>query len=147
MADAARLLLRAEKVDDAVVLVEIAVNVAVAHAVEKVKVEVIDLTALELSGEDLLGLGKILCEIAGELAGKIVRFARVFTQNAAHHRLRLAVVIGPGGVVIVHAVFHCATHDLAGPFLVDPAVVAVQNGETHAPEPQRGKLDILKLLV
>ena len=145
--DAPRLLLLAEKVDDAVSGVKVTVNVAVAHAVEEVEIEVVHPAALELGRKNFLGLGEVLREIAGELCGKIVRFARVFTQNAAHHRFGSSLVIGPGGVVIVHAARHRAAHDGFCLRLVDLSVVAVQNGKAHTAETQRGKLDILEFFV
>ena len=114
---------------------------------EEVEIEIVHLAALKLRRENFLRLGKVLCQIAGELCGKIVRLARVFTQNAAYHRLGLPLVIGPRGVIIVHTVLHRIAHDGLCLRFVDLAGIAVQDGEAHTAESQRGKLDILKLFV
>ena len=106
VADAPAPLLLGKVGEDAVALVYIVVDVHLAHVVEEIEVEVVRLALLQLRLKDLFHLVHIGKVVAGELAGKIVAAARVPRKELARDALRFAVVIPPGGVVIVDAAAH-----------------------------------------
>ena len=147
VADAAVFLLLHQIVIDAVLGVQVGVNVHLTHIVEQIEVEVVHLALLELLLEDLLHLGHVGQVIAGELVGNVEFLPGIPGQGLAQRQLRVAVVIAPGGVVVVHTAGHGLVHHLEGSRLVHLGVVPVNNGQAHAAHTQGGQLQILKLFV
>ena len=147
MADAARALLLKQVVEDAVGGVEVAVHVHLAHVVEEVEVEVAGAGLLELPLEDLLDLAHVGEVVAGELVGEVEGVARVACERAAEHDLRLARVVAPGGVEVVHALLERIVDHLVNGSLVGPGVVAVHARQAHRTEAQPRKALPLEVTV
>ena len=147
MADAAVFLLLHQIVIDAVLGVQVGVNVHLTHIVEQIEVEVVHLALLELLLEDLLHLGHVGQVIAREFVGNIEFLPGIPGQGLAQRQLGVAVVIAPGGVVVVHPAGHSLVHHLEGGRLVHLGVVPVNNGQAHAAHTQGGQLQILKPFV
>ena len=147
VADAAVLLLLHQVVIDAVLGVQVGVDVHLAHVVEQVEVEVVHLALFELFLEDLLHLGHVGQVVAGEFVGNVEFLPGIPGQSLAQRQLGVAAVVAPGGVVVVHAAGHGLVHHLKGGRLVHLGVVPVNDGQAHAAHAQGGQLQILKLFV
>ena len=147
MADAAVLLLLHQIVEDAVLGVQIGVDVLFAYVVEQIEVKVIHLALPQLLLKDLLHLGHVGQVIAGELVRQIKAVPGMPGQGPAHHQLRGAVVVAPGGVVVVDPVGHGAVHQLLGGGFIDPAVVPLQHRQAHTAQAQGRQLQALEFFI
>ena len=146
--DAALVLLRHQVAVDAVFfIVQIGVDVHLAHVVEEVEVEVVHTQLFQLAGEDLPDLAPVGSVVAGELCGNIEPVSRIKGQRFAHHGFRVLAVIAPGGVIIVDAALHGCVHHTQGGSFVDPAVISIEHRQAHRAKAQRGKLQSLKIPV
>ena len=145
--DAAIGLLGGEVGIDAVLGVQVGVDVHFADIVEEVEVEVVHLALLQLLLEYLLHFAHVVQVVARELGGQIEALPGILGQGAAHRQLGLAAVVAPGGVVVVDAVLHGVVHHLLSGGLVDLSVLPLQHRQAHGAQAQGGQPDVLKLLV
>ena len=118
--------------------------------VEQVEVKTIHPAGLQLF---LKGLRKGNVDaldhlMAREFIRKIPALPGVSCQGLADGKLRLARVVGLGGVKIIHAVGDGIVHHLVHRLLVNIAGAAAgEQGQAHGAKTQGGKLLILKLLI
>ena len=148
MADAARLFLLEQVRDRAVLgIVEIRVDVELAHVVRQVEVEVVHLALLELLLEDLLHLAEVGQIVAGELVRQVERIARMACERTADHQLGVAAVVAPRGVEVVDAVLERVVDHRRGGGLVDGVVVAVDHRQAHAAHGVQRQLLILEIAI
>ena len=80
--------------------------------------------------------------MAGEFVGQVEAFPGVFAQDPAYDIFGFAVVVGPGGVKVVYAVFHGIGYHFFSEGLVNAAVGA--SGKPHGAEAQQAQLLILE---
>ena len=147
VADAAVLLLLHEIVKDAVLGVQVGVDVHLAHVVKQIEVEIIHPALFQLLLKDLPYLGHVGQVIAGELVSQIEPVPGVLGQGLSHHQLGIAAVVAPGGVVVVHPAGHGLVHQSGGRRLVHLGVVPVHDGQAHTAHTQGGQLQVLKFFV
>ena len=136
-----------EGVRAVLLVVEIIVDVELAHVVEEVEVEILHSALFQLTGEDLLRLAEVGHIVSRKLGGKTITAARIARKQFSHHVFGLSVVIAPCGVVVIDAVRHGIIHHLSRPLLVDVRIHAVLNGKAHRPEAKCGQFHILKISV
>ena len=147
VADAAVFLLLHEIVVDAVLRVEILLDVQLAHVVEQVEIKILHAAFLELLLKDLLDLRHVAEVVAGEFCGQIVALARVGRERLAHGELGVAVVIAPRRVVIVDAVFHRVGDHVLQLRGVDVVIALFRVRQAHAAKAQPRQLFLLKCFV
>ena len=107
---------------------------------EEIEVKIADPAFLELPLEDLFDLAHVGEVVARELGRQIELLAGVFCQRPAHHQLRIAGMVAPGGIVVVDAVGHGAVHHRGGGRFVDFGVVPIHDGQPHGAHPEGGKV-------
>ena len=147
VADAPIALLLDEVVVNAVLRVEILLDVHLAHVVEQIKIKILHAALCELLLKNFADLGHIAEIVAGELGGEVVDRARIGGQCLADDSLGVPVVIAPSGVKIIHPVLQrVGDHfgDLRG---VDILKILAGSRQAHTAQPQRGQLFALKILV
>ena len=140
-------LLGEERHGAVLLIVQVLLDVQLAHVVQQVEVEVVDSASLELLGEDPLVLSEVRNVVARELVGKVERIARVAGQRPPEDALGVAAVIAPGGVIVVDAVLVGVVDHLEGRCLVDGRVVAIDDRQAHGTEPEGGELEVLEVVV
>ena len=128
-------------------LVQIVVDVQLAHVVDEIEIEMIRLAFFQLLFEDLFHLVHVAQVVAREFAGQIKAVPGIFFEHPPHDQLGVAVVVAPGGVVIVDALLHGIGHHGLHLRFVDMLRFAVQQGQPHAAHAQGGELQPLKVLV
>ncbi len=110
---------------DAVLWVQVEVDVLLGHVMEEIEIKEVEPGLLKLLLEDLLDLLCVGRVVAGELGRDVVGAARVASQGDARGHLRDALVVGPGGVKVIDALLKgIVDHPVHG-LLVDLAVVAL----------------------
>ena len=127
------------------VVIEVLLDVELAHVVHQVVIEVLHATAFQLLGEDDLVLSEIGRIVTRELGRQAIRIAIVAGKGAAHHALRIAPVVAPCGVEVVDAMLHGVVDHLEHSGFVDLVVIAVDDRQAHGAEPERGQLFILEI--
>ena len=147
MADAAGLLLLEQVGDDAVVEIEVLVDIHLAHVVDKIEIEVPRTGLLELLLEDLLDLVHVRQVVTGKLGGEVEGVARMAGERGTHRDLGIAAMIAPRGVEVVDALLQRVVDHLVDRGLVDLGVIAVDNRQAHRAKAERGQLHALKVLV
>ena len=147
MADAASLFLLDKVIEDAVLRVEIGVDVHLADVVEQIKVEIGNAALFELFFKDGLHLVHVGKVVARKFGGQEIAFARIAGKRLTHGDFRVATVIAPGGIIVIHAMLHGVVHHFLRRLLIDFRVVAVQNGQAHRAHAERRQLQILKIPV
>ena len=147
MADAARGFLLHQIVVDAVLGVEVGVDVHLADVVEEVEVKILDAALFQLffkNGFHHVHVGKV---VAGKLGGEEELLAGMARKRLAHHQFGISAVIAPGGVEVVDAVRKGIVHHGKRRRLVDLRVVSIRHGQAHAAKAEGGELHILKIPV
>ena len=114
---------------------------------EEIEVEVVDAALLQLLFKYLLDLRHVRKVVAGELVREIVALARVLAQCLAYSELSAAVVVGVGGVEVVHAVLICVVYDALSFGIVNLAVIAVDDGQAHIAHAQPAELQTFEISV
>ena len=147
MADSSVLLLLHQIIEDAVLLIQISVNVHLADIVEQVKIKIRDPALFKLLLKDLLHLRHICKIIARKLRSQIELVPGISTQNLPHHKLRIPPVISPCRVIIVDPAAHGVFHHLGRRRLVNVLILAVDQRKAHCPHTKCGQLQILKFPV
>ena len=135
MADAAVSLLLQQVVQNAVLGVQIGVDVHLTHIVEQVKVEVIHPALLQLLFKDLPHLSHVAQIIARELVGQVKCVPWIGGQGLADGQLGIAGVVGPGGVIIIDPPLHGQGYHFLHSGLVHYSVVSVHHGQAHTAQP------------
>ena len=104
---------------------------------EKVEIEIIDLTFFKLFFKNFLHLTHICEVVAGELIRKIKALARILLKRSAHNELGMSVMISPSGIEIVYALFYCVLHHFANGGLVYIRLVVAQLRQAHSAHSER----------
>ena len=113
--------------------------------VQQIEIKILHAALLQLPFEDIR---HIICRrdlMAGELVRQIEALPRIVLQDLPDDSLRLAGVIGPGGIEVVDALPDGGVGHGRGQFLVD-AFVLVQR-QPHRAEAELRQLQILKRFV
>ena len=137
MPDPAVLLLFHQILEDAILRVQIGVDIHLADIVEQIEIKIIHAAFFQLLFKDLLDLAHIGKVVARELVRQIERFPGILRQSLAKDNLRLAAVIAPSGIVVVDAVRHRIADHLSGGLFIHFRVVAVQHRQSHTAHAQR----------
>ena len=124
------------RVDSVFLVVQIGVDIFLTDIVEEIEVKIVYLAFLQLFLKDLFYPGHIGKVIAGEFAGETEGFPGIFLKDPAHDQFCIPVVITPGGVIIVDAVFHGVVHHAGSLLFIDPGIVAVCAREPHSSKPE-----------
>ncbi len=132
---------------DAVLGIQVGIDVHFADIVEEVEVEIVHLALFQLGLEDLLHPAHVVQVVAWELGGQIEALPGAPGKGPAQGQLGLAAVVAPGGVIVVDAMLHGVVHHLLSGGLVDLGVFPLQHRQTHGAQAQSGQPDVLKLLV
>ena len=142
-----RLLHLQEIGDDAILWVQILLDVGLADVVYQIEVEMVHLALPELLLEDLLGLGHVGEVVSGELVGEEEAVAGISLQEFPHGRLRSPVMISPRGIVIVDAGGHAAVNQFGRLLHIDVGVVLALERQAHRAESHLGYPESLEVLV
>ena len=133
MANAAVLHLLAQVAHRAVLLVvQVCVDIELAHVMHQVEVEVFDLAFAQLLFEDFFDFAHVGQVIARELVGQVERVAWTVGQRTAYHQFGVAAVVAPGSIKVVHAVLEGVVEHFPRSRLVDDVVVSVDDRQAHA---------------
>ena len=88
------------------VIVQIMVDVHLAHIVEQVEIKIVHLAFLQLFLKNLFHLAKVGEVVSRELRRQIKILPRIFLQRLAHDCLGMSVVISPCSVIIIDPMLH-----------------------------------------
>ena len=112
-------------------ILQVLVDVQLAHIVIEVEIKVISLAFLQLLVEDLLVLAEIGQVIARELSCQIEAAAVVLLESFAYDSLTVSVMVSPCSVEIVDAVGHSVVDHLLHGGRIRSAVISVDARQTH----------------
>ena len=124
VADAAIPFLLPQIVHNAVLFVQIGVDIHLADVVEQVEIKIFHLAFFQLAREDFLYLRHVGQIIAREFAGQIKALPGMLFQSLTDDRLGMAVVVAPGRIVIVDALRHGVVHHVLCRFHINVRVRA-----------------------
>ena len=145
MPDPAVLLLFQQIRDDVPPRVLIDPDGVFVDVVQQIEIKILHAALLQLPFEDIR---HIICRrdlMAGELVRQIEALPRIILQNLPDDSLRLAGVIGPGGIEVVDALPDGGVGHGRGQFLVDAFVLAQR--QPHRAEAELRQLQILKRFI
>ena len=112
---------------------------------KQVKIKVIDSAFFKLSFKDGGGVVIFAYLMTGIFGGYVIGVAGVFFKRQTELRLGKSRVVGPGGVEIVHSVFHCIIdHHLKG-LAVDLAIRSYR--QTHGAKAEERELFIFEFRI
>ena len=124
---------------------EIFFDIAVAHGMEEVEVQIIGAELFALLREDGLVVG---VGVVAELGGQAVAAAVIGREGLPQEGLRAAAVVAVGGVEVVDALGQSLVDDLLGAVIVDGRVgLIVHSRQAHIAHAQPGEGDGLERLI
>ena len=135
-----------EVVADAVLRIEICIDIFLADIVEQIKIKILRLAFFELLVEDFFYLRHIGKVVAGELVREKIAFSAVTGERLAECYLAQSVMVAPCGIKIINAAFYRFVHHVANSAQVGLFGVVAFTGQTHCTEAERGNLNILKII-
>ena len=147
MADTAGTFLADQIVINAIFLIQIGVDIHLTDVVEQVKIEIGNLTFFQLFFKNFFYFVHVRQVISREFIRKIKAFAGMFCQRLSHDQFGISIVISPGGVIIIDAVFHRIIHHLTGSSFIDPGIIPVDDRKAHRSHSKSRKFQILILFV
>ncbi len=137
MGDAPQPLLLRKVVGDAPFLIGVHVNGVLVHVVQQVEIEVAHPALGQLLLEDLCRVVAVGNLVARILVRQVVAVARIAGQAFAQRHFREAVVVGVGGVEVVHTAGNGGVHHGVQRWLVDGRLVAVHHRQPHGAKAQQ----------
>ena len=129
---------------DAVLRIQIVVDIHLAYIMEKIEVEILHAGLSELLGEDLLYLRHVPEIVSGELICKIEALTRMGCERLAHDELGVSVMISPCRIKVINSGSKCFIHHFLCAFDIDLRVIPFNDRKTHRAESQRRDLYVLK---
>ena len=147
MADAPVFLLGQHIVQNTVLGVQVGVDVQLTHVVDQIKVEIVHPALFQLLLKDLLYLIHVCQVVAREFIRQIKALPGILSQDLPHGSFRVASMVAPGGVVVVHPVGHGPGGHLGRRRGVHCGIVPILYGQAHTAHAQGGQFQILKSFV
>ena len=130
-----------------VFFIQIGIYVHLADVVEQIKIKVFHPAFFQLLFKDFLHLVHVGEVIARKLGRKVIALSRIAAQRLSHYGFRMAIVVAPGRIVIIHALFHGVIHHGLCFRLIDSGIVSINDRKAHGAHAKAGKLYLLKISV
>ena len=136
-----------KELGEAGAVIEILVNVQLAHVVIQIEVKIVSLALLELLIEDLLVLAEVGQIVSRELACQIEAAPVVFRKSLSDDCLAVTCMIAPCGVEIVDTVRHSVIDHLLHSLRIRSGIITVYTRQSHAAKAEARQFQVLKIVI
>ena len=88
------------------VIIQVMVDIHLAHIVEQVEIKIVHLAFLQLFLKNLFHPAEVGEVVSRELRRQIKILPRIFLQRLAHDCLGMSVVISPCSIIVINPMLH-----------------------------------------